>query len=170
MSYARALVTTALSGVVAVSGLLGGAAVARPSTAATPTLAGCTSITVSLGRREGAAGSTYQMLRLRNASHRPCAVRGFPRVAYVNRDRIMIGWPARHDRSPVSTVRLAPGETAHAVLRLPDPGVYKPIDCLKHHVNRLRVRIGADRRASFVRWNLTECTTRYGRASIGPVH
>lgn len=128
----------------------------------------CSHIRVSFGRREGAAGSTYQTLRLRNVSKVVCVLDGFPRVAFVNAHRKRIGWPAARDRQQHGPVRLAPAHVARAVLRVPDPGNFPPSRCMARNAKEVRVRVAEDRSPSYLPWNQQVCTTRFGRASVGP--
>ena len=72
----------------------------------------------------GAAGSTYYELELSNVSTTTCSLTGYPVVLAVSGAGAALGSPAAHDTAyPPVTVKLAPGGTAHAVLRVTDTGV-----------------------------------------------
>ncbi|MGH3472800.1 MAG: DUF4232 domain-containing protein [Nocardioidaceae bacterium] len=159
---------------MAVGGLVGStvlAANAAPTARAQAAVAPCTSIGARLGGAQGAAGSTYQTLRLRNTSHVTCTLDGYPTVAYVNIHKRMIGWPAKPEatRHP-RTVTLRPGAVAKAVLQIPDPGDFSPVDCLAHNANKIRVGTGHDRTPSYITWNRSECTTKFARSFIMAIH
>src|ERR1700753_2502282 len=69
----------------------------------------------------GPAGSVYSPLQFTNLSRHACSMRGFPGVSALNRAAHQLGSPAGRDHAvPVRTVALAPGATAHSVLRLSD--------------------------------------------------
>jgi Domain of unknown function (DUF4232) len=72
---------------------------------------------LGLGEGGAAAGSVYHPLELSNVSRHTCSLHGFPGVSAV-RSR-QLGSPAGRDRThPPRTVTLAPGHTAHAILRI----------------------------------------------------
>lgn len=78
----------------------------------------------------GAAGSTYYELQFSNVSGRTCSLFGFPAVSAVTRGHHSLGSPAARDRAfAPSTVALAPGATAHAVLRVTNVDVFSPSAC-----------------------------------------
>jgi hypothetical protein len=127
------------------------------------------SVQAELGRVSGAAGSTFQTIRLRNTSDVRCRIGGFPQVGYVNRHHRLIGWPAAPNRQAHSPHVLAPGAAARTVLQIPDPGNFAPIDCLAHNAHQIRVLTRGAARASFLRWDQVECTTRFARSHLFPV-
>jgi hypothetical protein len=87
-------------------------------------------LAVWLGVGEGgaAAGSTYHPLELTNVSHHACTLSGFPGVSAV-RGR-QLGSAAGRDRGrPARAVTLAPGHTAHAIVRIVDVANYPASRC-----------------------------------------
>jgi len=79
---------------------------------------------------DGAAGSVYYPLQFTNLSRHACAMRGFAGVSTVDRNLHQLGSPAgRAHVVPVRTVVLAPGRTAHAVLRYGDVTVSTAPGC-----------------------------------------
>jgi hypothetical protein len=138
---------------------------ARTSVARLATPAACTSVRAELGRADGAAGSTFQTIRLRNTSTVQCRIGGFPHVGYVNRHHRLIGWPAAPSRQKHHPHVLAPGAAARTILQIPDPGNFAPIDCLAHNAHQIRVRLHGTR-PSFLRWDQVECTTRFARSHV----
>jgi len=95
---------------------------ARTTAAAVPA---CTAADLgawlAITQGNGAAGSVYYPLQFTNLSRHACAMRGFPGVSVLDRAAHQVGRPASRDHAvPVRTVVLAPGATAHAILRLSD--------------------------------------------------
>lgn len=119
---------------------------------------------LAITQGNGAAGSVYYPLQFTNLSRHACAMRGFPGVSVLNRAARQVGQPASRDYAvPVRTVVLAPGATAHVVLRLSDvvlstPGchpVYSGIELRIYPPNQYRSTLAA--------YNLAAC------AHAGPV-
>lgn len=92
----------------------------KPHPAATAPRCGAASLGVwlAIDQGNGAAGSIFYPLQFTNLSHRACTLTGFPGVAAVNQAGHRLGRPASRDTTTkVTTVRLAAGATAHAILR-----------------------------------------------------
>jgi hypothetical protein len=85
---------------------------------------------VAVDQGNGAAGSVYFPLQFTNLSRHACAMRGFPGVSAIDRNGHQLGSPASWDHViPVRTVVLAPGATAHTVLRYSDATVTTAPGC-----------------------------------------
>jgi Protein of unknown function (DUF4232) len=85
---------------------------------------------VAVGHGNGAAGTIYYPLQFTNLSGHACAVRGFPGVSALDRDGHQLGSPASWDPVvPARTVVLAPGATAHTILRWSDAEVTTAPGC-----------------------------------------
>lgn len=85
---------------------------------------------IAIEQGNGAAGSIYYPLQFTNLSGRACAMRGFPGVSAIARNGHQLGRPASWDRvAPVRTVILAPGATAHTILRWSDATVTSAPGC-----------------------------------------
>jgi hypothetical protein len=99
--------------------------------------AGLTATTDSTGG--GAAGSVYMQLILTNAGTEPCLLKGFAGVSLTaEANGEPIGEPAaRGESTPVTDVRLAPGQAGTATLRYSQPGNYT--DCSRTQAAGLRV-------------------------------
>jgi hypothetical protein len=69
----------------------------------------------------GAAGSSYYQLEFTNIGHTTCRFFGYPGVSADNIHGAQVGKPATHSGGRIEVV-LAPGETAHVVLRVTDAG------------------------------------------------
>jgi Domain of unknown function (DUF4232) len=79
-------------------------------------------LNVTLGASNGAAGSVYQTIVFTNTSGATCTLFGYPGVSLVSAPPYaQIGLAAqRSSTTPVTTVTLASGATASAVLRVVD--------------------------------------------------
>jgi Protein of unknown function (DUF4232) len=79
-------------------------------------------LNVTLGASNGAAGSVYQTIVFTNTSGATCSLFGYPGVSLVSAPPYtQIGLAAqRSSTTPVTTVTLASGATASAVLRVVD--------------------------------------------------
>ena len=88
----------------------------------------------------GAAGSIYYTLELTNLSGHTCTLRGFPGVSAVNLTGKGLGTAAARDHTTTATkVTLAKGQSATAVLRIVQVGVFTPSTCNKVTAAGLRV-------------------------------
>ncbi|MCZ0205273.1 DUF4232 domain-containing protein [Streptomyces sp. UMAF16] len=83
---------------------------------------------LSLGAKEGAAGSLYWPVRFTNTSTSTCALRGYPGVSVVDGAHHRIGPAAKHSGSGYGTVTLSPGRSASAVLRTTNGPVGGPCE------------------------------------------
>ncbi len=124
-----------IAGLIAVTATAGspGTALAADATPASPApacTAGDLGAWVAVTQGNGAAGSIYYPLQFTNLSRHACAMRGFPGVSAVDRNGHQLGSPANWDHTtPVRTVVLAPGATAHAILRWSDAAVTTAPGC-----------------------------------------
>jgi hypothetical protein len=142
------------------------------SSPALPTTAATTSATIpvdpancaaselrgSLGPAEGAAGSVIQTLVLTNTGSRTCELRGFPGVSYVaGDDGHQVGPAAAMDGARGGEVRLAPGKSAGASLKLANVANFDAAVCRPTAVRGLRVYPPGDTGALFVPREGTGC-------------
>ena len=85
---------------------------------------------VAVEQGNGAAGSIYYPLQFTNLSRHACRMRGFPGVSAIDRNGHQLGSPASWDHvAPIRTVVLAPGATAHTILRYSDATVTTAPGC-----------------------------------------
>jgi hypothetical protein len=85
---------------------------------------------VAITQGNGAAGSIYYPLQFTNLSRHACAMRGFPGVSAIDRNGHQLGSPASWATGvAVHTVVLAPGATAHTILRYSDVEVTTAPGC-----------------------------------------
>jgi uncharacterized protein DUF4232 len=121
---------------------------------------------VAVSQSDGAAGSIFYPLQFTNLSRHACAMRGFPGVSAIDRNGHQLGSPAGWDHTrPVRTVVLAPGATAHSVLRYADVTVATAPGC--HPVSsmfELRVYPPNQRQATFAAFSIEACS------HTGPVY
>jgi hypothetical protein len=91
-----------------------------------------------------AAVGTYYMLEFTNVSHRPCSLYGYPEVSAYQDEHVtggQIGSAAIRDTSiRPRPVMLAPGATAHAVLRIIVAGT-PPAGCAQATAEELRITL-----------------------------
>jgi hypothetical protein len=121
---------------------------------------------VAVTQGNGAAGSIFYPLQFTNLSRHACAMRGFPGVSAIDRNGHQLGSPAGWDHVvPARTVVLAPGATAHTILRWSDVTISTTTSC--HPVNstfELRVYPPGQRQATFAAFDLPACS------HAGPVY
>jgi hypothetical protein len=139
---------------------------ARATAAAVPA---CTAADLgawlAITQGNGAAGSVYYPLQFTNLSRHACAMRGFPGVSVLDRAARQVGRPAARDYAvPVRTVVLAPGATAHTVLRLSDVALSTPGCHPVYSGIELRIYPPDQRRATLAAYDLAAC------AHAGPVY
>jgi len=96
---------------------------------------------VALGGSEGAAGSTYLVIRFTNVSGATCSLYGFPGVSLVGGSPVaQIGLAAAETAPPARRlVALAPGQSAHAILHMVDAENYPRARCGQVQSSGLRV-------------------------------
>lgn len=128
-------------------------------------------LSVSVGDKQGAAGSVVQDVVFTNTARHACTMAGYPGVSYVAGDSgKQVGSPARRDHGrPVVTVRLAPGGHAYAPMSQPNPHNYgNRCDITK--VRGIRVYPPDERAALYVADPGSACAnTGVGRPNIQPV-
>ena len=165
-SLAGLIATTAAFATTSSGAALASDAV-RASSAAVPA---CTAADlgawVAVDQGNGAAGSIYYPLQFTNLSRHACAMRGFPGVSAVDRNGHQLGSPASWGRvTPVRTVVLASGATAHTILRYSDATVSTAPGC--HPVSstfELRVYPPGQRQATYAAFSMEACS------HTGPVY
>lgn len=79
-------------------------------------------IWLGLGVGGGTAGSTFYPLEFSNVGLGACTLNGFPGVSAVGSGGGQVGPSASRNGQSHSTVTIAPGATAHAILRVLDSG------------------------------------------------
>ena len=119
-------------------------------------------VTGTGGRLE--PGGTYYTLEFTNVSGRACRLYGYPEVsAYAGQGTggIQIGSAAAHDPSVrPQPVTLAPGQTAHSVLRVTSTGTFQSAACAQVTAPELRVMLPNQVRPAFVPIHLSACSKK----------
>jgi hypothetical protein len=110
------------------------------------------------------AGSTYYTLEFTNVSLRACSLYGYPEVSADAGSQIagsQIGSAAIRDTSvPPQPVTLAPGATAHSVLRVAGTGSLRRTACSEVTAEELRVILPDQGRPAFVPAHIPACSKR----------
>jgi hypothetical protein len=118
----------------------------------------------SAGGEVRAPGGIIYTLEFTNVSARPCGLYGYPDVsAYAGTPGAgtQIGAAAAHDRSVrPQPVVLAPGATAHSVLRVAAAGSLRRTACGRVTAPELRVTLPESRRPAFVPVRLVACSNK----------
>lgn len=178
---AAVIAVAAVAGLIAASaayaaGSSGAALTADTSRAAPAAVRACTAgdlgAWVAVTQGNGAAGSIYYPLQFTNLSRHACAMRGFPGVSAVGRNGHQLGSPASRDHViPVRTVVLAPGATAHAILRYGDVEVATSPGCQPTYSTfELRIYPPGQYRATYAAFGLEACShAGPGYLSVEPV-
>ena len=126
-------------------------------------------LSLSLGQAQGAAGSTIVPIVLKNASDEACTLFGRPGVSFLDANGNQLGVGATFGGDGPATVTLAPGESANALLKIPDPGNFSPADCTPANSSRLRVYPPGDKVALTADYVASVCTSAQGAAQVSPV-
>ncbi len=99
---------------------------ALPRGAASAAAPKCTAahvqVWLGLGVGGGTAGSTYYPLEFSNVGRHACSLNGYPGVSAYGNSGAQVGPAASRNGQHHGTVTLAPGATAHAILRVVDWG------------------------------------------------
>ena len=97
---------------------------------------------ITLGPGEGAAGSTFFPLLMKNVSTKPCRTGGFGGVSLVTGPQGQtIGAPAdRSQQSQVRPIKLSPGQIATATLQVTNAENFPASKCQPKQAAGFRVR------------------------------
>jgi hypothetical protein len=115
---------------------------------------------VALDQASVASGTSFFQLEFTNLSHHACTLRGFPGVSAIGGGG-QLGSPAVQDHAvAASTVRLAPGGTAYALLEYLDVVAGNCPSAAKRTAFELQVFPPGQSRANHAFWDLTACTAR----------
>jgi Protein of unknown function (DUF4232) len=140
---------------------------ARSARAAAPSR--CTTahleIWFGLGLGGGTAGSIYYPLEFSNVGHPACTLNGYPGVSGYGSSGAQVGPAAGRNTGSHGTVTLAPGATAHAILRVVDAGALcsAPVTA-----SGLKVFPPGATRSQSIPFSFAACTHR-GVLIVGPV-
>ncbi len=117
------------------------------------------------GEGGGTAGSTYSPIEFSNVGHHACTLNGYPGMAGFKAGH-QVGPAASRNGTPHTTVTLAPGDTAHVILRVVDAGAV-----CSHPVttDSLQVFPPGATRAQMIEFPFAACP-HTGVLEVGPVH
>jgi uncharacterized protein DUF4232 len=165
------IATASVAGLIATAALATSSAgttlAADNSAAAVPACtAGDIGAWVAVDQGNGAAGSIYYPLQFTNLSTHSCSMRGFPGVSAINSNGHQLGSPAGWDHVIAArTVTLAPGATAHTILRWSDVAVTTERGCDPvFSTFELRVYLPGQYTATHAAFDLEACS------HAGPVY
>jgi Domain of unknown function (DUF4232) len=119
------------SGTAGGGGSSGPTSAASPGTAVSPCASSDLKAVVDIAQSSGAAGSVYYPIDFTNSSSGQCSLYGYPGVSFVTGNRgTQLGRAASRDTAAGPTaVTLAPGQTAHATLRVAEAGNFDASQC-----------------------------------------
>ena len=145
------------------------------STVGTSTPGRCTTgnLSVRLGAAGGAAGSTYEPLVFTNKGSATCTLDGYPGVAFVApQSGKQVGAAAsRNPQHPATSVSLAGGASASAMLQIANHANYPASTCNATSVSGLRVYPPGSTTAIYVPFAHTQqaCSTSVHQLSVEAV-
>lgn len=96
---------------------------AHTSTMTAPDRCTADNLSLRLGRTDIGAGNIHIPLVFTNNGKKSCSLRGFPGVSLTLKEGTPVGKPATRSGAAGGTVRLNPGQSAHAVLHTVNDGV-----------------------------------------------
>jgi hypothetical protein len=110
---------------------------------------------------EGAAGSIYQNIDFTNAGSTSCTLYGYPGVSLgTGMPFTQVGAAAtRSTTAAPSAVKLAPGQTANAVLRVVEAANYPQATCSPTPTTYLRIYPPNQTTALYLAFKSTGCTS-----------
>ena len=140
---------------LAVSGAVAG----LPAQAAGTPLCTNADLTASYHGGEGAAGTVYGRIVLRNTSDHACHTGGYGGISYVGHgDGTQIGAPARRiDRSDVATYVLRPGQRLRSPIGETEALNYPRKRCHPAHVDGFRIYVPNATASQYVVHPTTGC-------------
>ncbi|UIJ36427.1 DUF4232 domain-containing protein [Allobranchiibius sp. GilTou73] len=121
---------------------------------------------------DGAAGSAYYTVRLRNDGHATCTLDGYPGVSLVGANGVQLGHSA--DRNPAGTSRtvtLAEGAATTFIVQVADAGNYSSDQCRPTAARGFRIYPPGSTQAIFLsRSGITGCAgATVHQLTVGPV-
>jgi Domain of unknown function (DUF4232) len=171
----RTKLAIGLVGAAAALGCIASGPAAASTAEASGSAAPCTTagllIWIPHGLGSGTAGSIYYGLDFVNLSGRACSLSGFPAVSSLGLDGRKIGKPAaRIPDQKARTIKLVPGATAAAQLRVVDTGAITPSVCRPTTAAALRVSLAGKSGSRVVPLGFEACAGGGGILSVGAFH
>ncbi|MHB8449805.1 MAG: DUF4232 domain-containing protein [Mycobacteriales bacterium] len=141
------------------------------SSASGPTPCDASTLALSLGAAQGAAGTIYQSVLLTNTSTAPCTLEGYPGVSFLDSTGTQVG-PAS-DRAPGQTPQLvtlaATRGVASFTLAVHNAQSYDPGVCMPQPTVLLRVYPPNVTAPLTVSYHTSVCTVTYNSTDVGVV-
>lgn len=166
----------ALTGAAAVATVALLAAQAAPSAAAADATASrapgaCNSSKLVIWSAEmpgnGTAGSIFYKLAFTNLGNSTCTLKGYPQVTAANLGGGKLGSAAtRESGTRVKKVKLHPGDSAYATLRIAEAGNYSNFECHPMMAAGVRVKAPGKGGAKLVPFPFEACA-RKGHTNLG---
>lgn len=130
--------------------------------------AGSLRVTLDFHAAGAAAGTALFPLDFTNISRRTCHLAGYPAVSFAtSASGRRVGTAAALDRSVrIRSVALAPGETAHAWLRVTDAQNYPVSQCHPVTAHGLRVDLPGQHSTSFLSHAFPVCSAAMGGSQV----
>jgi hypothetical protein len=114
---------------------------------------------VSLGSANGAAGTTFYPLKFKNKGKLGCTLRGYPGVSAVTGSGKQIGSPASRIPSSERTVTILAGKSASAVVGIVETGNFSSSQCKPVTAAGLKVFPPNQRKAVTVKKSFSTCSS-----------
>lgn len=126
-------------------------------------------LTPSLGPPEGAAGTIFYPVILKNAGTAACSMSGYPAVSFIaGSDNHPVGVAASQDPDTVGTVVIDPGQATSANLGIANAGNF-PADCSAVPVSGLQVGLPGQTDLLVIGHADTACASAdYSTLHVGP--
>jgi hypothetical protein len=150
-------------------------ATTTPAATSTPAPARCATsdLSVRLGSAGGAAGSVYEPIVFTNNGAGTCSLSGYPGVSFLaTKSGPQVGAPAsRNQQHPATSVSLAPGATASAMLQVAEEANYPDATCKPTTVTGLRVYPPGQTQAAYVAFAQPQkaCSTQVDQLTVEAV-
>lgn len=160
-----AVATSCLVGLVMTADASATASSRRAAAAAPRCTTAHLEIWLGLGLGGGTAGSIYYPMEFSNVAHHACTLNGFPGVSAIGDTGHQIGRGASRTGQHHAIVTLAPGATAHAILRVLDAGAVCSVPVM---ASGLKVFPPGAKRAQLIPFSFAACARR-GVLIVGPM-
>jgi hypothetical protein len=128
------------------------------------------SLRVSLGPANGAAGTAFYPLNFVNTGKLGCTLRGYPGVSAVTSSGQQIGSPASQISSSYKTITLLAGKSASAPVGIVETGNFDPSQCAPVTAAGLKVFPPGQSKAVTIKQSFSACSsTTVISLTISPV-
>lgn len=138
-----------------------------------PSRCATSDLSLRLGQAGGAAGSVYEPVIFTNKGADACTLTGYPGVSLLaSQSGPQVGAPAsRNTQHAATSVTLAPGATASAMLRMAEEANYPAATCKPTTVSGLRVYPPGQTQAAYVAFTKPQqaCSTTVNQLTVEAV-